>query len=357
MENLYDDEFIKSLPTVDGKWKAPLISYIVSGKSEYNNNLRKLILEWYEKIPDNKKLDSYRRLRSTDDTELRAKINEFLVAEFCSNLGEIEFDPTIEEDKTPDILWRINKNLALIDVVTLSDEKNTKEEQHDIDNLLNYLKSVQNDKYDVIVEYENINRNLKKKEIKNIIERYLEQICKEEIKIYTLPINRDDFNGIITFIPRKSTDTRNLEFGVSSPARCIVPLNSIRKRIKQKLSKYKWNGPVFVAICSNSSFGCDCYDVAEVLYGKETVSYNFETGETFLTIDGSGILMPDSKGKILNTSLTGVLHCEYVSVDNTPKLKVKYLMNPFAKFKVDINIPTYPVLEGNKISFVWSNTK
>ncbi|MBO3444587.1 hypothetical protein [Clostridium sp. CCUG 7971] len=355
MKELYDQDFINTLPEISGKWKAPLISYIAKEHNNYCKNLKNFIEQWYEKIEDKKKEDSYKRLRSQNDDELKAKINEFLVAEFCSSIGNIEFDPTIKDGKTPELLWFIDNKKALLDVVTLSPQEDVKKENHDIDILLNYLKNIESDKYNLIIHYDYISRGFKPKEIKLEIDRYLEKICDKSNYIEPLYIDKDYFRGEIDFIPRKSDDKRKVELGVSQPARMIEPVKSISKRIKGKLSKYKWDGPIFVAICSNSSFGCDWEDVAEVLYGKEIYDYNINTGETILKIDASGMVMPKSNGGILNTSLTGVLHCEIININDKPCLNVRYLKNPFSKYKVDINIPTYPKCDSEKIYFEWEN--
>ena len=138
------------------------------------------------------------------------------------------------------------------------------------------------------------------------------------------------------------------------PTEDIEPVNAIEKRIKSKLAKYKWNGPVFVAVCKSADFGVDWYDVAEVLYGPIVISYNPSTKECLEIINTGGFVMPKGNNQPNNTSLTGILHCELEWGEVLPTLKVKYLMNPFAKYPIRLPILSYPNVD-DKITFEWGN--
>lgn len=112
---------------------------------------------------------------------------------------------------------------------------------------------------------------------------------------------------------------------------------------------------MFVAICKQADFGVEWEDVASILYGQFKVMYNPDIKKAINKLDETGLVM--SKGKIPpnNTSLTGILHCELIWTEGLPKLIVKYLMNPFAKYPVFLKIPSYPRVEEGKILFEWSN--
>lgn len=67
--------------------------------------------------------------------------------------------------------------------------------------------------------------------------------------------------------------------------------------------------------------------------------------------------MPRGSNIPKNTSLTGVLHCELQWGDGLPTLKVRYLINPFAKYPVNLSIPSYPKVEENRITLEWTNNE
>ena len=56
-----------------------------------------------------------------------------------------------------------------------------------------------------------------------------------------------------------------------------------------------------------------------------------------------------------NTSLTGILYCELKWGNGLPKLQVRYLANPFAKYPIKLPLPTYPIIKKDRIIFEWSN--
>lgn len=81
---------------------------------------------------------------------------------------------------------------------------------------------------------------------------------------------------------------------------------------------------MFVAICKSGDFGVDWDDVAEVLYGPPIKKYNPTTKEHFEVLGHGGLLMPRGESAPKNTSLTGVLYCEFKWPDGgLPKLQVR----------------------------------
>lgn len=52
-----------------------------------------------------------------DDKEFLTQIHEFFVYDFCEGLGEIDRDPEVGDGKTPELLWDIPGQKALLDVL------------------------------------------------------------------------------------------------------------------------------------------------------------------------------------------------------------------------------------------------
>lgn len=167
--------------------------------------------------------------------------------------------------------------------------------------------------------------NLKRKKIKKALIDYLDSLDFENIGPEE-ELVMDDFGyvGVFVPMPRNNRQKKNLSFAILGPAEGIEPNKSIEKRIKSKLTKYKWAGPMFVAICKSGDFGVDWDDVAEVLYGPPIKKYNPTTKEHFEVLGHGGLLMPRGESAPKNTSLTGVLYCEFKWPDGgLPKLQVR----------------------------------
>lgn len=353
---LYDEEYINGLPEPASWWRAPLVAYVVKEASKPQIQLKLYLESWYERIPDSKKSSYFSRLRSSDDKEFLAQVFEFFVADFCKSYVDVDFDPILEDGKTPELIWELQDNKCLLDVVTLFDPKEKAESNNGINDLLNYLGSVEH-YYDVCVKYMDINiKGLKKSAIRKQLIRYLDSLDLDNIDPEEeLIIDDFGFYGSFIPVPHSNKERRNISFSLLGPVEDIEPINAIEKRIKSKLSKYKWEGPIFVAVCRVADFGVDWNDVASVLYGPMQIYYNPETKEHFENVGKGGFIMPRGINSPNNTSLTGVLHCELVWGSELPELQVKYLINPFAKCKVELPIPTYPRFDDRKVCFEWLN--
>lgn len=179
---LYDEDFINGLPNPEEAWKSPLVVYVVKEVSEQHKQLKRYIEKWYEVIEEVKKSSYYSRLRSLDDKIFIAQIFEFFVADFCKSFGEVEFDPTLENGKTPELLWKYQDKECLLDVVTLFDKKDKYDSNRAINDLLNHLGDI-NHFYNIGVKYDNINiRELKKSKIKRKLIEYLDNLEYENIE-------------------------------------------------------------------------------------------------------------------------------------------------------------------------------
>ncbi|PFN04197.1 hypothetical protein [Bacillus cereus] len=355
---LYDEEFIHGLPEPEISWKSPLVVYVAKEVNEQYKKFKIYLEEWFEKIDEEKKASYYSRLRSLDNKEFLAQIHEFFVYDFCEGLGKVDRDPELEGGKTPELLWDIHGQKALLDVVTLFDREDRGNSKAAIDDLLNYLRQIEH-YFDVCVSYENIDiHTLKRKKIKKELIDYLDSLDYENINPEEeLVIDDHGFVGAFVPVPRRKYQKKNPSFAISGPAEWIEPNKSIEKRIKSKLSKYKWPGPLFVAICKSADFGVDWDEVAEILYGPPIIKFNPITKEHSEVIGEGGLVMPRGEGMPLNTSLTGVLYCELKwGSGDLPELKVRYLINPYAKYPISLPIPSYPVIDEKVIRFEWSNT-
>ncbi|WP_282019599.1 hypothetical protein [Planomicrobium okeanokoites] len=355
---LYDEKFISGLPEPEIGWKSPLVVYVVKEVNEQYKKFKIYLEDWFKKIDDEKKASYYSRLRSMDDKEFLAQIHELFVYDFCESLGEVDRDPELEHGKTPELLWDIGGQKALLDVVTLFDPEERGNSKAATDDLLNYLSQIEH-YFNVCVSYENIDlHNLKRKKIKKSLTDYLDGLDYENINPdEELVLDDYGFTGVFIPVPRKNHQKKNISFAVLGPADNIEPSKSIEKRIKSKLAKYKWTGPLFVATCKSASFGVDWEDVAEILYGPPVIKFNPVTKEHFEVIGEGGLVMPRGGGMPLNTSLTGVLYCELEwGSGDLPRLIVMYLVNPYAKHPISLPIPSYPVIDEKVIRFEWSNT-
>ncbi|WP_315111432.1 hypothetical protein [Clostridium intestinale] len=353
---LYDEEFINGLPNPEAGWKSPLVAYVAKEASEQHKRLKEYFESWYEELPPDKKASYFSRLRSLSDKEFLAQIFEFFVADFCKVLGNVEFNPTLEDGKTPELLWEIQGQSCLLDVVTSFDPKDKGETNRGINDLLNYLGSIEH-YYNIGVEYKNIDiKNLKMRRIKKELIKYLDSLDYNGISPEDKLII-DDFGFCGTFIPalRVRKEKKPILFALMVSPKDVEPTKAIEKRIKSKLTKYKWNGPVFVAICKGADFGVDLDNVAEILYGQSVLIYNNVTKDYFETIDKGGFVMPRGSNPPNNTSLTGILYCEMKWGKGLPTLQVKYLMNPFAKYPIQLSIPSYPRVYAGRIIFEWIN--
>lgn len=140
---LYDEEFISGLPEPELGWKSPLVVYVAKEVNEQYKKFNIYIEDWFEKIDEEKKSSYYPRLRSMDDKEFLAQIHEFFVYDFCEGLGEVDIDLELEDGKTPELLWDIQGQKALLDVVTLFDPEERGKSKTAIDDLLNYLSEIE----------------------------------------------------------------------------------------------------------------------------------------------------------------------------------------------------------------------
>ncbi|MDP5276163.1 hypothetical protein [Chengkuizengella axinellae] len=356
--SIYDKKFIESLPDHTEKWKAPYVVYISKGLTEKHKSMKLFIEDFYNDISEDKKYDYYKRLRNINDKIFLAQLNEFLVAQFCTNYGQITFNPTLENGLTPELIWKKDDQKGLLDVVTIFESKDISEEEELIDKLINYLSNIEHF-FDIGVWYESVDKdNYKPSRIRNKLINYLDNLDptdidpEEELLIDSDGISGGFFISSKTDISAKS----RVNFVLLSPPKKVEPIKAIESRIKSKLKKYKWEGPIFVAVCKAADTGADWEEVAEILYGPSIVQYNQVKGEYSEVLGTGGILMPKGDTPPRNTSLTGILFCEQNWNEELPTLKVKYLINPFAKHKVSLDIPSYPTIENRNIKFQWINT-
>ncbi|MBM6995773.1 hypothetical protein IM700_008845 [Paenibacillus sp. DXFW5] len=117
--------------------------------------------------------------------------------------------------------------------------------------------------------------------IKRRLIQYLDIIDPNDIDPEEeLIIEENGFYGGFLISPKRDLSNKSkINFALLGPTQSLEPAKAIEKRIKSKLRKYKWNGPIFVAICKAADFGVDWEEVAEVLYGPSVVIYNRKTGE------------------------------------------------------------------------------
>lgn len=353
---LYDKKFIEGLPNPENGWKSSLVVYVAKESTESHRQLKQYLERWYRVLPKDKKASYYSRLRSLQDKEFIAQIFEFFVADFCRSHGSVNFDPTLPDGKTPELLWCLNEQECLLDVVTLFDAKDKAEIQKGIDDLLNYLSSIEHF-YDICVRYESIDlKKLKMSSIKKKLIEYLDSLDYESISPEEELII-DEFGVFITFmpVPKQEREKASISFAILGPPKEIEPVSAIEKRIKSKLAKYKWNGPIFVAVCKSADFGVDWDDLASVLYGEMGAFYTPAILEAYQAVKEGGLIMPRRNGIPQNTSLTGVLYCELKWGSGLPYLRVKYLKNPFAKHPVELPIPSYPTYDCRTVRFEWVN--
>ncbi|WP_214885516.1 MULTISPECIES: hypothetical protein [unclassified Exiguobacterium] len=350
---LYNDEFVSSLTEAEEFWKSPIVVCVAKEKNEKCKQLKNYIEKWFEKIDEDKKKSYSSRLKSLDDKVFLAQVSEFFVYEYCDRLGEIDLDPELKDGKTPELLWDIKGQKALLDVVTLFDNEKREKSNQAIDRLLNYLGKIEH-YYNIIVYYENIDEhNIKPKKIKDTLIGYLDGLDLKNVEEQEELIIHDfGFVGGFIPIPKMKFIKDKIYFSLLGPIEEIEANNSIEKRIKSKLSKYKWGGPLFVAICNSASFGVDWEDVAEVLYGPSNLRYNSSTGEYELVRVEGGILLPRGRSEPKNTSLTGVLFCELKwKAEGELEFKVGHFLNPFAKYPITLPVCSYITIEKDKIVF------
>ncbi|MGO4107888.1 hypothetical protein [Paenibacillus sp. YAF4_2] len=354
---LYDLDFIQNLPEPEEGWKAPLVAYVAKSSTDKHASFKEFLEKCFNNIPDDQKPNYYSRLRSLDDKIFIAQANEFLVAEMCSMHGEVDFNPTLTNGQTPELLWTINESIGLLDVVTIFESEDTGQEGEEVDRLLNYLSDVEHF-FDVGLWYQNIDRtSLKPSSIKKRLIQYLDNIDPDNIDPEEeLIIEEDGFYGGFFISPKRdNTNKSKINFALLGPAQDVEPVKAIEKRIKSKLRKYKWDGPIFVAVCKAADFGVDWEEVAEVLYGPSVIHYNSKTREHEEVLGRGGLIMPKGSNPPLNSSLTGILHCEQNWNAELPTLTVKYLVNPFAKYPIQLPLPTYPNVENSLVRFEWKN--
>ncbi|MBM6995774.1 hypothetical protein IM700_008850 [Paenibacillus sp. DXFW5] len=125
---LYDLNFIQNLPGPGETWKTPLVAYVAKSSTHKHASFKEFLEKWFNKIPDEQKSSYYSRLRSLDDKIFISQVNEFLVAEICSRYGEVNFNPTLSNGQTPELLWTINDSTGLLDVVTIFEPEETGQE-------------------------------------------------------------------------------------------------------------------------------------------------------------------------------------------------------------------------------------
>ena len=197
---LYDEEFINSLPNPRIGWKSPLVAYVAKEACEQHRQLKIYIENWYEGLPERKKRSYFSRLRSINDKEFIAQIFEFFVADFCKSVGTIDFDPTLEDGKTPELLWEVEDHQCLLDVVTLFNKNDKDEADREIIILLNYLGTIQH-YYNIGVKYKSINlKELKIKNIKKKLVGYLDALDYDRNSQYEELII-EDFGFVGSFTP------------------------------------------------------------------------------------------------------------------------------------------------------------
>lgn len=357
---LYDDKFISSLPETEEAWKSPIVVHIAKEKNEQCKQLKIFIEQWFERIEGEQKKSYSTRLKSLDDEVFLAQLSELFVYDFCDKLGEINRDPELDNGKTPELIWNIQDNRALLDVVTLFDNDERGKSNDAIDYLLNYLGKLEH-YYNLSIEYENIDRpTLEPKKIKRKLIKYLDCLDFQNIKDgEELKIDEFGFAGVFFPVCKPSYQKEKVRFlSLMGPSQEIQPNASISNRIRSKLKKYKWDGPLFVAICKSASFGVDWEDVAEVLYGPSLIRYNPKMEKHKTVLGEGGILMPKEKSAPKNTSLTGVLFCELAwRGGEMPEFKVGYFINPFAKYPITLPVCTYPTIEKDKVVFDWKHNE
>lgn len=357
---LYDEDFIRNLPQANGRWKTPLVVHVASENKVQYSNIRTLILKWYDRVRDDRKADYASRLRSLNDKEFMSQMMEFCVAELCECFGEVEFDPVLDDGRTPDLLWKIGDTRVLIDVVTLFESREDGADQQALEELISYLEKTSH-YFDFMLFYDFIDRKaMKPKTVKQELMRYFDSLDPCFVGVdECCYVETDGFAG--TLFPRsKGVKSQVSRLGLMGPAMTVEPLKAIRERIREKLKKYgNWEGPVVVAVCKGTDFGVDWDDVASVLYGAINVQMNRSSGECQEFLGEGGLVMPYKGHAPNNRTLSGVLHCALGWSSDHLQINGLFLENPHAKHPLDIGLPTYhPVIIRDRfVRFQWINNK
>lgn len=355
VNKLYDQEFVDTLPPLK-PWNTPAVVYVAREATPGHSNMKQFLETAFARVPDRKKAEVYARLRSLDDKTFIAQVFELYVADFCGRYGEVDFDPVLADDKTPDVLWSINGHNLILDVATVFDEEAAAEEIQAVNQLLGYLHQVEH-YFHVLLDYDHIDlHNLRPSAIRDRLIQFLDSQDPNKPDELELYYDGDGLTGRFSIVPRRDPTTRKpIAFAVMEPGRDIIPVPAIAKRIKSKVKKYKGHGPVVVALCKGGKHGLDWDDIATTLYGQTNISYDLRTKEPRIYIGPGGLVMPRGNLPPNNRSLVGVLYCNLMWDTDEPNLQVYFLVNPFSETQISLPIPTYPVVEEGQIKFRWSD--
>lgn len=356
---IYDEHFVQCLPSVKA-WGSPLVASIARGETAPYQKTKALIAEYYCSLPEScSKMDVYQRLRSCNDRVLIPQLYEVLVWDFCRKFGKVNLHPILPDGGTPDMIWIIDGNEVLLDVVTVFGDKGDQRETDAVNKLLRYLGEQVEHHFNVFLEYEEIDESaLKPSVLREKLVEFLDTLDPDMTSEAEVEVSLPGFKGRYIAGPRKDPyERRPLAFGVMERVRWVEPARSVRGRIREKIRKYGDAGrALLVAVCPKpGSYGTDWDDVASVLYGPIQYVIDTSTHTCLPTLESGGLVIPHGRAKPQNTSLTGVLHCKLSRDEEKFGLNAVYLVNPFAFHQLDLPLPTYPVLEEGKAHFRWSS--
>ena len=159
--------------------------------------------------------------------------------------------------------------------------------------------------YSFGITIEDINRSKLKRKL---IKQELDKQAKSGVKYVHFDKDNYGFEGSIEVVGK--SEQGKMHFFVQSGIQNIKPLNSIERRIKSKVNKYKWGGTLIVAICRYADFGADIDDIKEVLYGTTSYFVDPISKCTIEKTNQDGLFTKKVAGNFQFTPLSGILYYE-----------------------------------------------
>lgn len=317
---LFDSEFIKSLPGID-KFSNPYVVFLCKSKDPRVINLRSQIENWFQNLSVDSQKEMFPKLRSLDDVQHLPAFYELVFNQYALEEDwKVTKDPDIQ-GQHPDFLINYRGDSPFyLEVATIFKEKKLEKEEEKFNKLLRKIDQLDT-LFFISVHLEKwLGEDVNYAKIVLFIKKWLGSLRFVPDKIHRIELNEFGFEGNFNASHRKGGEKK---FGCVGS--WMPPVRSgswytkeIREILANKRKKYKFLKrdciPFVIALCSGGDFFFDQLSLEWALYGQEQIvvrGVNTSEPRTEFRRAFDGLITPKpALGIPRNTRISAVLFCE-----------------------------------------------
>lgn len=328
-DKLFSEEFIASLPEMN-RFDNPMVVKLCRDSMGANVKLKDAVERWYGKLSKEQQDDMRTRLQHQEDKVFLAAFFELVLKEHFEESGlEVDFEPELDDETTPDFRLKANGSEAYVEVRTIMEAEDEELNKKRKNAALIQIDKIAT-KYVLSVHFEKQpEATTKPTALRKVVEEWLNKISIPENESATETFEAGGY--VVEVIaynkPVYGEGIGRIMFNGGPTGFLGRSLGLIHRGIKKKAAKYKdlqrGGKPYVIAICST-----DMNVILEDIW-MMLATFGSLQGEVN---DRGAFSLRGEKPK--NKGVSGILHCKLLNDRDNFGFQINYYENPFAETRI-----------------------